>query len=781
MSAPRELVRRLWPETVLLLATVAVFAQVLFTRATIFARDIGPYFAPMRAYWRGRVLEGELPEWLPGLGLGVPFLADPANQSFYPPVVLTLLPAAHGLDLYLVAHVLLAGLGALLLARAVGARPVGAFVAGISFGLGGYMVSMTTSCLYLCSAAYTPWVALAGLSLRRKGKAAIGVVALAGALALQLLAGDFQSSMIAVAITIPLALVAPGPEAGRPSARSVVRLGLLFGAAVALSGIVAAAQLLPSWILAAESVRRDGVPLEIAQIFSTHPLRLLGVVVPGAWGSPIGGPYYAAGLETGGKTMPWALSLYAGAGASCLVPLGLALAAKEQRRLLVILAALAAVLVALALGSHTPLYALAHRTVPLFAMFRYPEKLFAGAALVVALLSGLGASLGAEAQTGRRLVAVASGGLLPLTLAVGGVAAWAAAGPLAPLVPGLETDPARGAEAVAHLGTRALLAGLVAAAVLAAWLTGRRALLALCFVVDLSVSALAVQPVADLTESTLAPPLAARARRGAEVGEPMRLYDMRGGFSGDPARAEQMAIATAEPNRGLPEGVGHLNPYSASMPNSAETLLVVGARHPARLCAIASATAVLADRPRYERGPFAGSPPAAELGPLVLVDLPRRLPRGRVLGAAVVARSEAEAGALLWHPEFPAERVALLIGHPPSGLPVLADDDEPPEPRACEVLRYEPETVGLRCEADGPSVVVLADQFTAGWTVEVDGERRALLRAEYAMRGVVVGAGRHDLVFRYRAPGLSTGLGVSAAGLVGLVALLVAGRGRRRA
>ena len=56
--------------------------------AGLFVRDVVSFAAVSKAYWAERVLAGELPLWAPHLGGGMPFLADPANQAFYPANVL---------------------------------------------------------------------------------------------------------------------------------------------------------------------------------------------------------------------------------------------------------------------------------------------------------------------------------------------------------------------------------------------------------------------------------------------------------------------------------------------------------------------------------------------------------------------------------------------------------------------------------------------------------------------------------------------------------------------
>jgi uncharacterized membrane protein YfhO len=90
-----------------------------------------------------------------------------------------------------------------------------------------------------------------------------------------------------------------------------------------------------------------------------------------------------------------------------------------------------------------------------------------------------------------------------------------------------------------------------------------------------------------------------------------------------------------------------------------------------------------------------------------------------------------------------------------------------------EVVRYEPEEVELSAELPGPRVVVLNDLYAPGWTARLDGADVTIHRANSLVRGVLVGAGRHQLVFHFEAPNLQLGLALSALMLVACLALML--------
>jgi hypothetical protein len=313
-------VLRLRPAAFLVAALAVVFARPL-ALGTLYLREVGSYALPLRRHLRDALLSGTLPEWMPHMHLGLPFAADPSNAVFYPPHVLFLvLPWPQGFDVLVFAHVALGALSAFALARRLGAGAHPALVGGLTFGLSGYVVSMSSSVVYLMGLAWAPlavWVALGGAPFWRK------LPWLAVVLGLQVLAGDPQ---VAALTTLVAAVLALG---------------------------IAAVQVVPALLFAGESLRQSGVPLHIAEMFSVHPVRLVDLVAPGATGlTPPEAQYLGRSLLEARHSWPFAFSLYVGVGSLVLTPLGAR--GRTGRALLAIV--IVALLVSL--GRHLPLHAL---------------------------------------------------------------------------------------------------------------------------------------------------------------------------------------------------------------------------------------------------------------------------------------------------------------------------------------------------------------------------------------------------------------------------------------
>jgi hypothetical protein len=89
--------------------------------------------------------------------------------------------------------------------------------------------------------------------------------------------------------------------------------------------------------------------------------------------------------------------------------------------------------------------------------------------------------------------------------------------------------------------------------------------------------------------------------------------------------------------------------------------------------------------------------------------------------------------------------------------------------RKAEVSVYEPNRVDVRTKADAPSILVLGENHYPGWHAYLDGEPAVQLRVNYALRGVAVPAGEHEVSFRYRPGSLLAGLAVTLLTLAGLL------------
>ncbi len=98
-------------------------------------------------------------------------------------------------------------------------------------------------------------------------------------------------------------------------------------------------------------------------------------------------------------------------------------------------------------------------------------------------------------------------------------------------------------------------------------------------------------------------------------------------------------------------------------------------------------------------------------------------------------------------------------------VPQLAPADIPAG-ESCAIEREDPLCIEVRVKLTAPGLVVLAEQFFPGWelTVETAGQsrRQEILRTNRVMRGAVLPAGEHRLIYRYRPKSFYAGAAISS-------------------
>jgi hypothetical protein len=330
--------------------------------------DVLTYSLPDRVEAARALRHLHLPLWDPFRFAGVPFLANPQTAVLYPPHwLLAALPAERGLAWSYLAHLLLAGAGAYLLARGpLRCSPLAASLAGAAFALSGFAHGQLEHYEQITSLAWLPWAILAAdravaaaptwRSARRP------VAGLAAALTMTALAGHTQYLFMALA-TVALWSVAVARPVGR---------ALRAGAGIALGLGLAAVQLVPTGLLARTSVRSHGLSLAEAGRFSLPRADLLTAFRPDYLHPHRGSFEWWAWL-------PWtvlALAL-------------LALASRAGGRRAALLVALAVGGAIVALGPSTPAFRAVYH-LPEASSFRVPARWLLLPDLAIPLLAALG-------------------------------------------------------------------------------------------------------------------------------------------------------------------------------------------------------------------------------------------------------------------------------------------------------------------------------------------------------------------------------------------------------
>ena len=411
--------RHLWLWALLSVVAAVVVVELLpgdlFLSSAV--GDLG-----QQASWRGMAADairaGHFPLWNSYTYAGEPFLGDFQSAELYPPnVIFLFLPLARAMNLSFLLHLLILGWGVGYWTSRRGCHPLAAALAGLVIALSGPVFPR----LYaghvsnVCAMAWAPWILLA-LEAAWRGPVRRPLLLAAAAVALQILAGQPQFVFYVAIVAGLHAMVQSAVDpAVRWRALPLVAAAYLGGAALA------AAQLLPGFAAAAESVRQGALDYSFVRMFSFPPENLLTLIAPGFFGDLTTHTYWGRGYL-------WEAIPFIGVTGVALGALA-ALDGGQRRRARCDLV-VAALLLVLALGDNTPLLRLLYDHAPGFNKFRalakfdFPMALFGVLALaagVDALLRGrLGPKIFARLLLAAGVLACSAGifmGMLPASIA----------------------------------------------------------------------------------------------------------------------------------------------------------------------------------------------------------------------------------------------------------------------------------------------------------------------------------------------------------------------------
>ena len=175
--------------------------------------------------------------------------------------------------------------------------------------------------------------------------------------------------------------------------------------------------------------------------------------------------------------------------------------------------------------------------------------------------------------------------------------------------------------------------------------------------------------------------------------------------------------------------------------------------------------------------PLPGMPPVfrdPETG-LVVLENTAALPRAFLVDSVRVLDDAAATAEAMRDPAYDPRRLAFVLGPVPQGLdlsyydgppavasvatPTAADSTTEAAGEAADSVagapvarfqRFTPREVVYEVQTDRPRLLVFSEvYYPAGWTATVDDAPAPILRADYALRGVPVPAGRHIVAMRY--------------------------------
>jgi hypothetical protein len=748
-------------------AWLAFVLPVLDPSVSLYYRDTGRLYYPVKRYIADRLLRGELPLWDPWTESGASILGQTTPGLFHPFTLLYLaLPFDLAFKLNHLLPLLLAGISAWLLARKLGASSWAALAAGAAYAGSGYLVSQAGANLpYAIGPATVPLALF--LFLRFLEKPSAGRLFWAGlVLGSCELAGEPQSMLLAGVIGSVYAVArdllgAQGEGRWRRAGKTSLWIAS-WGASALLLAAPAAA---PSVAELLRSTRTAG-PSELERNwFIVVPSRMAGLLVPHAFDDT------PAGDDAGGhfreyfafESTSFADSIFLGPAALLLAAWG-ALSGRKGRFLL----AGAAVLVCASAGPALGVADVLNRVVPGLRFFRYAEKLIGPASLLLALCAALGAD---AAFASRRRAAHLAAQAAALALAMLGASLLLARGAAGfdrwAIDQGIEHLPG-----AAPLLRQALREGLHSAALLLAPLALGALVCAarpLLLQVGPALAALCclAAPFAALPgllhtvpmEMMHQPPLLAEElikQAGPSPGR-WRLYV-------DPRRAPLM--------RSFGDRTGHMLGVRMMLQPQFESLFGIEGAAPyfssldetytqAIFAALEPVFRVL--RVRFAvYGSWELSPAEARRRRMVRLDsgfwaagFPLQ-PQASLLAGTIVAPGLPGAMALLRDPAFNPRREAILLEGP--GARSLDAGPFPPGRGSLALRELSPEKTRIELDAPHQGFLLTSTHFDPGWRATIDGAPAPMLRADLVAGGLFVPSGKHLIELRYWPPGFTAGL-----------------------
>lgn len=753
--------RRLWSAAQIAVTTfglMVIWAMMVarwWAADAVVPWDSKNHFYPMLRFLADGIRGGEIPLWNPFHFSGFPTAADPQSLLFTPTMLalaaIDPAPSLRLFDLVVFLHLLAGALAIIGLFRLRNWHPVAAVIAALIFAFGGAAAGRLQHTGIIISYALFP-IALLLLEValaRRSALVALSFAVSAAAMAL----GRDQ-----VAFLFCFVLIAAAAfhviTADRPVTYLRERVGVLMIAGVAGLLLLVVPGLLTLQLLAMSN--RPEIDIAEALRGSLHWVNLAGFLAPDVFGTytaPHGywGPNWGT---TGGANVgdPSMSHVYVGLIPVAFVLVHGVIGGRAFARDVRFFTIGAGVALLYAIGDATPTFGVLYDWIPGVALYRRPaDALFIATAMLAILTGYLAHRWIQEGPPKLRLRPLLLCGLI---VACVFAAAVIFAG---------RSDRALHALLHIAIGLGALTTISVVLAV--PWrrrVAAAMALLAIT-VVDLgwrnaaapfnaeprSTYALLEQPAPTDERAlvTLETELAARHARGERprveiIGKTgawlnaSMIYGLEDTVNYNPLRldAYQNGVGSGEN-----AGDYALRNYPAAFRGYRSTL--------ARLLGIEY---LVFDR-QIEDLPAHMPRPQAELmfqtRDIFVYRLPPAVPRAYLASRTrEVTSDEALAGDV---PDFDPAFEALIDEATPATVAHEGDRAAAAESNV-HIVDYTPNRVEIAVDTKQAGVLVLHDIFYPGWTVEVNGERQDMLRANLLFRGVEVPTGKSTVVFTFR-------------------------------
>jgi hypothetical protein len=706
--------------------------------------DIVAQFYPWSRIFVEGLRRGHLVLWNPYSFLGKPFQADPQPAELYPVTWLfAVMDAGAAFGVALAFHLWLMAFGMYALARTFGVSKPGALLSGITFAFSGFVTSKIFVGFHdvFATMAWLPW-AMAALRWAWSGRR-VGWAALAGLpIALGGLTGSpafYQYTLVAVA-ALGLYLIARSwRESGR---REALRATALVALALACGLLIAAVQLLPTLELTQASTRAGSETYEFASDRPFPITHLLMLLAPDIFGPPVGsGKYWGA---------DWYHELQIYLGIAPLVLALVAMARGDRQKWFFI--GLGGTALVYALGPEGYLHMLVYRFAPGIGLVRLPSRANVLFMLSASVLAGLGWDVWtADAERDRAQSLPGQRWFAP----IGAVAV--AAGLLAFVEASVRASDATANARLMQVASQSLrfavLLGISYVVLRWRWRGGTQSAF---IVATLALTLLDLWSVGGKFTFTqpLGPnsswwPLADRVM--AKDRSEFRVLEYT--YSIMPGTNDNILFHLQS-----------LNGYDPLMPRDSVELTEINYGLEGKLLdMLAVRYIVIREETTIDATGFRQ---LAHEGNIIVYERPNPQGRAFMVHQVQVAPHD-QVLARLVAPTFDP-RAAAVVESPP-GCPLAGG----PGADTVTLVRDDLDQVIFQAHAASDGLLIMSDTFYPGWRAQVDGKTVPIVRANYALRGICLPAGDHQVVFRFEPTTLRVGALLAGIGLLSVAITLV--------
>jgi hypothetical protein len=727
-----------WHCWLILTFLVAVFFREILLGSVFFWEDFLYQNYPFRNFAATSMAAGQIPLWNPYTFNGMPFLADIQTTVFYIPCTLLSLFVHEGrlhfywLELVIILHYLLAGLGMFYLARSYGMRRISALFSGAAFMFSGFMITHVIHQQIVTLAAWYPlilflfrrvlqdrhwvWVFITALIL--------GHSTLAGYPQLSL----YLYSFLGIVFLFELLTTYPGRAILSKDAAAVV---VRAASVVFLSLGAASIQLLPTMELSPLSQRAEITYVKATEGSLTWG-QLLTFLYPKFFGVSSASQYSYWGARE--YWYYWETCVYSGVLTFLLALMSVPFARRSKHVLF--FWGIMALALLLALGGNFPLHSLLYHYVPGFSLFRNPARSGVIIALAMALLAGwsldnllVGDRDRKLLRTQFRILVVASGvGLAVWILTLSGMLH--------------STFPFLNNPQIASLLKQNMLPSvlflIVSGALIYALIRRRWNVPLYGVLFSLLLFADMMWFGGSQASSTVNP--SEYFSRTQNIVEPLK-QEGKGEFFRVNTRTSRGMIM--DRNQGMIDRIFMTEGYTPLalqrwMPPAATGDQVFDLMNV-----------------KYK------TIPQGDQG-LNFVRHATYLPRAFFLYRTYVAKSESELTAYMGNPAFEHRTVAVL--EKDLATPLAAPDSAPSW--KATITAYENNTILLDAETSRDGILVLSEVYYPGWKATVDGMPAEVYRVDYNLRGIAVPNGHHSIEFRFQPTSFTRGVLITSMTLV---------------